>query len=245
MSELAAFLDRLAPLVPNAELTFAKRGRFRGLVTDMVSGLAGMRRLEVRPRDGTLSFVVALPERDDLDARVVARAITTTVAIHRRFGAAVAHVRTLSFDQSSHGMAEGKINGAAPHHGGVIHLNASLVIGVHDRSPIAATVAHELWHKIEMAWDTEDYARSVEFRRAVGELFGCPTIEQVFRDPEALAALAAGVSQYATTNRMEATAEMFEYWWCGRAPADSIPARFGEIVERFFPDPKVGITSAQ
>jgi hypothetical protein len=34
---------------------------------------------------------------------------------------------------------------------------------------------------------------------------------------------------------MEATAEMFMLWWCGPPPAGSLPDRFGEVVERFFP----------
>ena len=122
------FLTELAVLVPDVAVTFAKQGRLRGLMSDMVSGLSGMARLVATPTDGTAPLVIALPERDELNAEVVGRAIDTTLAVHRRFGAASAHVRTLSFDHSSHGMADGKISGAAPHHRGIIHLNASLAL---------------------------------------------------------------------------------------------------------------------
>jgi len=104
-------------------------------------------------------------------------------------------------------------------------------------SSLDATTAHELWHKIEMAWETERYADSVEFRRAVGGLFGKETLEKVFTDDDALRVLAREVSGYATTNRLEATAEMFKRWWCGPAPENSIPEQFGVIVNRFFPTP--------
>jgi hypothetical protein len=88
-----------------------------------------------------------------------------------------------------------------------------------------------------MAWDTERFAETVEFRRAVGALFGKETLEKVFADDDALRALAREVSGYATTNRLEATAEMFKRWWCGPAPANSVPEQFGAIVNRFFPTP--------
>jgi DNA-binding XRE family transcriptional regulator len=169
--------------------------------------------------------------------------------VHARFGAAAAHVNTISFDYSSHGMATGKHAGEAARQLGVIHVNANFVLteGIdaswRSGAPVSlpvpwssldATTAHELWHKIELAWETEHYAESIEFRRAVGALFGKATIEQVFTDEAARAVLASEVSAYATTNRVEATAEMFELFWCGPPPNGSIAEQFGAIVDRFF-----------
>jgi hypothetical protein len=44
--------------------------------------------------------------------------------------------------------------------------------------------------------------------------------------------LAETVSNYATTNPLEATAEMFELWWHGAS--NPTIDRFGELLDRFF-----------
>ena len=43
------------------------------------------------------------------------------------------------------------------------------------------------------------------------------------------------VSEYATTNPREATAEMFKLWWCRDGAPSPVVARFGELIEEFFP----------
>ncbi|HVV37000.1 MAG TPA: hypothetical protein VHC63_10395 [Acidimicrobiales bacterium] len=261
------FLDELDALLPGTHALLRRQSRWRGVVADLVSGVGGMTRVEVAPDDGGAVIVAAVPQRDDLNAEAIALAVDTTMRVRARFGRAVDHVRTLSFDHSAHGMSEGKTAGAAAPMLGVIHLNANFAYasGTDEMNaairrrqseaagtptyatgftapapwtPLDVTVAHELWHKIELAWQNERYAESIEFRRAVGELFGHDTIEHVFGDPVAVATLAREVTAYATTNRLEATAEMFEQWWCGPPPPGSIAARFGEIVERFFPPPR-------
>src|SRR5436190_1956994 len=84
----------------------------------------------------------------------------------------------------------GGVGGVAHRHLGVIHVNATFAVASDQRrssgsqlpepwTQIDATVAHEMWHKIEMAWEAEQFAASVEFRRALGALFACPTIEQI------------------------------------------------------------------
>jgi hypothetical protein len=43
------------------------------------------------------------------------------------------------------------------------------------------------------------------------------------------------VSQYATTNALEAKAEMFMQWWCRGASPSPLVARFGALIEEAFP----------
>lgn len=239
-------LDELQALLPNTEVALLKTSRLRNVWTSAISGVSGMQRISFE-RDGE-SIVAVLPANPVIDGEVLAAAVDTTFSVHARFGPASSFVRVLSFDQSSHGMAEGKVAGTAARMRGEIHLNAQSVLplvhsgrlGRPPQSPepwlrIDETVAHELWHKLEMAWETERFMDSVEFRKEVGQLFGCATIEQVFTNDEARTKLATEVTDYATTNRLEATAEMFELWWCGPAPDDSVAARFGAIVDRYFP----------
>src|SRR4029077_1296677 len=104
-------------------------------------------------------------------------------------------------------------------------------------SSLDARTSHELWHEVELAWENARCADSVEFRRALRARLGQQTLEKVFADDDALRVLAREVSGYATTNRLEATAEMFKRWWCGPQPEGSVPERFGAIVNRFFPTP--------
>jgi hypothetical protein len=109
---------------------------------------------------------------------------------------------------------------------------------------VDSVVAHEFWHQIEFGFESGQYRNSVEFRRAVGGYFGVETLEHVLKGgaphaaPEwriARARLAAEVSDYATTNPKEATAELFTQWWCTRADPPPSARFFGEVMERFFP----------
>ena len=83
-------------------------------------------------------------------------------------------------------------------------------------------VAHECWHVVEGQFVGRPLPGHVAFRREVGEYFGVETLEHVTHQlgtrapPElqaATARLAAEVSGYATTNPLEATAELFKLWW--------------------------------
>jgi hypothetical protein len=202
-----------------------------------------------------------MPARPDQIAETVALTVDTALAVRARFGDAVDYVDRISFDHASHGMSTGKIAGAAAHIQGLIHLNASycFVEGVEvierarqariaEGRPAATSaevptrwtvldgiVSHELWHKIELAWEARRYRETMDFRREIGSWLGVRTLEEVFDVPAARATLAAGVSAYAATARLEATAEMFKLWWCGPPPPGSLAARFGDLVERNFP----------
>jgi len=242
-------VEQVNALLPGVVVHEAPHGRLRGVMASLVSGLAAVTRLRAAT-DGVPVITAAVPDRAELNAEAIAMAIDTTVSVHRRFGSACAHVTTISFDHGSHGMATGRHAGEAARQLGDIHVNANFVLaegidsGWRSAPPavlpppwtsLDATTAHELWHKIEMAWETEHYTDTVEFRRALGALFGRETLEKVFADDEGLAAMTEAVSAYAATNRVEATAEMFKQYWCGPPPKDSIAERFGAIVDRFFP----------
>ncbi len=114
---------------------------------------------------------------------------------------------------------------------------------------VDSVVAHELWHQIEFGYESGQYRNSVEFRRVVGGYFGVDTLEHVLKGGSAQAApewqvararLAAEVSNYATTNPKEATAELFTQWWCTRADPPPAARFFGEVMERFFPRASLG-----
>jgi hypothetical protein len=236
-------------LLPDVTVHLAPHGRLRGVVASLLSGLADMTRLRAESAGGLPVVTASIPERAELNAEAIAMALDITFAVHARFGSASAHVTTISFDHGSHGMATGKHAGEAARQLGVIHVNANYVLAQDiypawrsgppaslpvPWSSLDATTAHELWHKMELAWETEHYPDSIEFRRAVGGLFGKETIEKVFLDDGALAVLATEVSDYAATNRVEATAEMFKQYWCGPPPKDSVAEKFGVIVDQFF-----------
>lgn len=108
---------------------------------------------------------------------------------------------------------------------------------------IDATTAHELWHQIELTWEARDYRTTIQFRRELGGYFGFDTIEHVLDGKrrgassaaaEACGRLALEVSPYATTNRLEATAEMFKKWWCTVGTPSPLIAHFGGLMERYF-----------
>jgi len=108
---------------------------------------------------------------------------------------------------------------------------------------IDGVTAHELWHQMELTWEARDYRSTVQFRRELGGYFGFDTIEHVVDGKrrgapptaaDACRRLAWEVSPYATTNRLEATAEMFKAWWCNVGPPSPVVAHFGTLIERYF-----------
>jgi hypothetical protein len=236
-----SFLDELQVLLPGVEVALAPhRSLFKKVWASAMSGVTGMTRVRATPTGGR-ALVVSLPDRDDLVAETVAIAIDTAFAIHRRFGVAATYVDSISFDHAQHGMAEGRVGGAAPQIRGEVHVNANYAVastvGRTWTSQLEGTVAHEFWHKIEMGWESTHYAETVEFRRAVGALFGMPTIEQVMFDDAARERLVAAVTPYAATGRLEATAELFKLLWTHKPEDNLVVEAFGEIVDRFLPPP--------
>ncbi|HVM07560.1 MAG TPA: hypothetical protein VM345_03770 [Acidimicrobiales bacterium] len=230
-----------------ARLELRRPGGLRRFARTAIGGNPAGDELVVDDRHPELrTFLVELPDADDLLAAPIAEAITTTIAIRRRFGRAVEALRRISFDVSDPRMVQGHVIGAAQLNLSTIHLiapyaTASGVAEAEARTgrPVLAMsrlVAHELWHLIEIAWEVRDYRATVEFRRDLGRYFGVETIEHAVRgDDEVRARLAAEVSDYATTTSKETTAEMFEQWWNGeQSPA---VAHFGATVDRYFPPP--------
>ncbi len=109
-----------------------------------------------------------------------------------------------------------------------------------------ATVAHELWHQLERAFEARHYRDSVELRRGLGEALGVETLERAVKGNETNAPvawrsaheqLARQVSPYATTNVNEATAEIFKLWWCRTGAVAPVVARFGELIDELLPLP--------
>jgi len=109
---------------------------------------------------------------------------------------------------------------------------------------VDTTMAHELWHHIENAFESRHYADSIALRRGLGEMLGVETLERAVKGSEsnapdawkmALQRLAYEVSPYATTNANEATAEMFKLWWCRVGPLSPVVARFGELIDQLIP----------
>ncbi len=109
-----------------------------------------------------------------------------------------------------------------------------------------ATVAHELWHRIESVFEARHYRSSMDFRRRLGAGLGVETLEHAVRGGTASAPadwraahdrLVAEVSAYASTNPHEATAEMFKLWWCGGTSVSPVVSCFGELVDEFLPGP--------
>ncbi|HEX5586639.1 MAG TPA: hypothetical protein VFZ17_04985, partial [Acidimicrobiia bacterium] len=106
-----------------------------------------------------------------------------------------------------------------------------------------AVVAHECWHYLDAEIRVSG-TTYIEFNAALGEALGVDTLEHALRGrerdaPQAWRAaherLTHDVSAYAGTNPREASAEMFSLWWTAPEPHAPVVARFGELVERYFP----------
>jgi hypothetical protein len=229
------------------------------------SGIASSIEMTVEWSPGR-SFLLAVPDRSDLMNEAVARCADTAGAILRRFSTPAPLVREIRFDRSDRGLIEGTQGGHATGHLNTIHLNvaycaANAMLELRqklgrtsvDSAPrggglsytaIDALTAHEIWHLIEGSFEVQRYSESIEFRRALGEALGVPTLEHAIkgnhpRAPEPLknarTRLAEEVSPYGATKTCEATAEMFKVWWCRTGDVTPIVARFGELIGDFFP----------
>jgi hypothetical protein len=214
------------------------------------------------------TFVVSAPDRADTMPEAVALAADTTSAVLRRFPGQAAGVKFVYFDRAIYemkagGRTAGMTEGSAPS----IHLNVMYVsaeaslemTGERDKdrtehsgrarppptfTALDHTVAHELWHRIEMVFEARDYRSSIDLRRQIGRSLGVETLEHAVKGGSAKAPapwqaayrrLMDEVSPYATTGVREATAEMFKLWWCRSGPTSPVVTRFGELVDQFFP----------
>jgi hypothetical protein len=219
----------------------------------------------VTDADGRRVLRVRVQQRSDLMPEVLASAIDTTLAVKQRFGRIAGGVLGLSFNQGGGNFRTGRTIGQAESATGTVFLSPNLVFaddmeaariqavargpGVSASVPppftaLEGVTAHELWHNLDAAIQVA--GTYTEFNRLLGEALGVATLEHALRGGEpgapaewqaARVRLAREVSVYATTAPREATAEMFKLWWCSNGEVTPIVARFGELVDRFYPRP--------
>jgi len=221
-------------------------------------GYAGAARLTVAGSD----LAVTIPDTPELMVETVARAIDTVLDVRHRFGVHADHLRSVSFDRPSHGAQRARWAGQASPTVFSIHLNEDLAVAdgwvrlrrEREAAPlrrpsagapppstlIDGVAAHEAWHQIEFKFRARIADHSA-FRRALGAVLGVETLEQAIQGGHRNAAgpmrsayerLRDTVSPYATTNPLEATAEMFKLWWCG-ASNPTLDC-FGTLLDRYF-----------
>ena len=251
--------------------TPARRSRPLGRLATRLSGGVGDTVdvvVEWAPRR---TVTISVPDRPDIMPEGVALTADTAAAVLRRFPDQADAAKAIRFDRAEHGLKSGRYAGVAQLSVPSIHLTIGYVTTEHlmammrarplgvARTPSAsptspytvvdATVAHELWHQIESAFEARHYASSMELRHQVGLELGVETLEHAVKgaNPRAPPAwqsayrrLAAEVSPYATTNAREATAELFKLWWCATGPLPPVVARFGELVDQLLP-PKTAV----
>jgi hypothetical protein len=212
------------------------------------------------------TFIISVPDRSDLMPEAVALAGTMTTSVLNRFPDQAFGVKFVYFDRATYGLKAGRHAGVTEGSAPSVHLNIGFVsveetLATMSKSdnkprrstsarppppftPVDATVAHELWHKIESVYEAHHYKASIEFRRQIGLHLGVETLEHAVKGGTknapstwraAHSRLIDEVSLYATTNRREATAELFKLWWCRGNATTPVVARFGELIDEFFP----------
>jgi hypothetical protein len=141
--------------------------------------------------------VFSLPDRADLMPEALALAAETATGVLTRFAEYTRGVRAVQFDRSEPGLTDGRHAGVAEPGLQLVHLNIALVAFHADlelRRQLAArsldqphltpplrpappftavdgTVAHEIWHVVEAAFEARRYRESMEFRRDLGHYF--------------------------------------------------------------------------
>jgi hypothetical protein len=191
----------------------------------------------------------------------VARAIDTVLAVRGLFKEHATHLDVVHFDHTSEAEAA-RWAGQANAMVFSIHLNDNLVVAAtwvahrrgqeaaggpsrsatvpHPFSRVDGVAAHEAWHQIEFKFRGR-HADYIAFKRELGAALGVETLEHAIHGrqrnaPEPLVQacqrLATTVSPYATTNPLEATAEMFKLWWCG--VSNPTIDCFGGLLDRYF-----------
>lgn len=251
-------------LLPSTKVTVkSSTTLMRRFIQHAISGTGGRLRFDLT-RNGE-RIEVLVPQRRDLVPEVIAMAADTGLAIKDRFGSALAHVRSLSFDLAAYGMSRNRVAGSADFDAPGIHINAGYCCAdlavrhqtrVSHRAPpkpsattgarfiIDKVIAHEFGHQFNSAFQSRDYEASIEFRRQLGEMLGVATIEKAIRGDEkgadsdaarAWQRLADDVSPYATTNLDEAMAELFSVWWFEHPDSPAIIKRFDRLIEYYFP----------
>ena len=233
----------VAALLPDGTRVEERRSRgVRALLRSAVSGLVNQHDLIVHDALDGRPLRIAVPGGgSEIVVAHVAAVADTALAIRRRFGDAVSHLRVISFDLSNPDLVSGKEAGSAHQSLSIVHLNANYVLASAPPVPVAflrEVTAHELWHLMDAWLQARRYRETVEMRRTLGEHFGAPSLEHVTRGDVAGAReqLIAEVSAYAATKPIEATAELFALWWTQPAEQQSPAVKlFGTLVERYLP----------
>ena len=204
---------------------------------------------------------VRMPNRRDAIPEAVAEILDTAVGVLRRHPVDILRI---SCETASYDLASGHHAGETHPNVGMVYLNRSYLLaddlermqrGWVARNPgarrgelvpppysrIDGITAHELWHRIENAHHQTDW---IAIHRALGIELGVETLEQALRGgaknappawQHAFARVVNEVSQYATTNPLEAKAEMFMQWWCRSESPSPLVARFGALIEAALP----------
>lgn len=217
-------------------------------------------RLRVSGLDAPGRLVVAV-ERRPMLIEQVAMVIDTAIAVQLCLAPLTRSLRSVLLGNAAREEMSPKFSGLAHDARGAFSINGRMLyvsdLDEHRRDrlgkgrrlePIgrprhygAADIvaAHESWHLIDH--DVVGKPRSyIAFHRALGEVLGVDTLEHALRGRErgapaawrdANAELATQVSDYATTNPREATAEMFAAWWGSTSDLSPVVARFVSLVE--------------
>jgi hypothetical protein len=241
----------VAALVPGVEVRARAAGPLRRLLRSAVAGVDAVIELDVDAA-GRPPLRVVVPRRPDTAIEVLGRAVATTLAARVYLGASADHVVRMSIDRSSKGLVNRTSAGEAGHLHDTFHLNADFLVagGTGDDRFLASTnrfegtVVHEIWHVVEAGVEARSYRSTVEFRRRLGQSLGVETLERATRSwapgassdsaiwQAAVARLGAEVSDYATTNPKEATAEMFRLWWTVDEPSSTV-SLFGSLLPSY------------
>ncbi len=191
------------------------------------------------------SFVISVPDRADLMPEAIANTAAMTSSVLARFPDQAFVIKFVYFDRATYELKAGRHAGMTEDSAPSIHLNVGFVaveesLKMMSRSagkprrptsarppppfsPVDGTVAHEIWHKIESAFEARHYKSSIAFRRQLGLQLGVETLEHAVKGGSnnapapwraAHRKLSDDVSSYAATSPREATAEMFKLWWC-------------------------------
>jgi hypothetical protein len=248
--------DAVQALLPGTEVT--RRGFARHTLS-----------LRAVAADG-LRLKIKVPDRPDVMPEQLAAALDVTFGVRRRFGRMASGVHTIAIDDGAGMFDDHRTAGSAQSGTGTFFLDTSLAcadamdahrerlggaptVSARPARPwfgIDGVVAHEYWHNLDTTVVATP-AVYLELNRELGAELGVETYEHALRGrepnapPEWQAAfhrILTEVSPYATTNWRESTAELFKLWWCRPldAPPAPLVARFGALLERFYPPPSRG-----
>jgi len=248
------------------DATAARPNRaFGRLAKRLVGGVGDTLEVIIERAPGR-TYIISVPDRSDLMPEAVALAGDTATSVLNRFPDQAFAVKFVYFDRASYGLKSGRHAGETEGSAPAVRLNVNFVAfeeqlkmmserDAKQRRPtsarppppftaVDATVAHELWHKIESVFEAQHYKASIDFRRQLGLHLGVETVEQAVKGgpnnapatwKKAYRRLVDEVSPYAVTNRREATAELFKLWWCRGGTTTPVVARFGELIDEFLP----------